>query len=285
MLIVPAMLAAALSAADASGVDADALIRAVVRSQRSSEQQLASYTFDQRETRVKNGKDGLPKEIETKLFYVLSGGGAGEEPTRELVEVNGHPATDGEKRDAAAEDAKDRQKRVERRAAEKARSRPAVSGEEDDPLVGTRKLSDLIARYDVALRGLEEVEGRATYVLDFSPRREAVARNLSETALNALAGRAYIDAADLQVRRVEAHIVAPVKVGGGLAANVREAEVHYEAEPIGRQHWFPCRIELRLKGKTAVLFRLDVAYRWELSAFKVFRVETEEAPAAPGAAH
>src|SRR5258706_2718910 len=129
-----------------SFVDAEALIRQVVKSQRLSEERFASYTYDQHETETKYGKDGRPKETTTRLFYVLSGLN-GEEGTRELVEVNGRPATDDEKRAAAEEDEKGRKRRLEQRAKARASAPPKVSGDEDDPLVGTRRLSDLLGRF------------------------------------------------------------------------------------------------------------------------------------------
>src|SRR5262245_10269944 len=125
-------------------VDADALIRRVVRAQRVAERSLAAYTYDQLEVETKYQRRGAPKETDTRLFYVFSGDAPGE-GSRELVNVNGRPATQDEKRRLADEDAKEKKKRLERRAAEKARTTPSVGGDDDDPLIGARRLSDLLA--------------------------------------------------------------------------------------------------------------------------------------------
>ena len=259
----------------APDVDARELVRRVVRSQRRVEAAFAGATFDQREVKIEWGKDGRAKEIASRLFYVLSGEGEAE-GSRELVEVDGRPATEAEKHKAAEEDEKGRRKRVDQKASAEARRAERVAGDEDDPLVGRRRLSELIERFVIRVVGVEDVEGRPAYVLDFSPDPAAPpAHTLGERALNSLAGRALIDAVDFQVRSVVARLTKPVKVAGGLAANVKEAEIAYTGQPLGGDLWFPCVVELRLTGKTALFFRLDTSYRFEFANLKRFRVEAE----------
>ncbi len=256
-------------------LDVRELVKRVVKSQRRVEVAFAGSTFDQREVRITWGADGRAKEVASRLFYVLSGDGD-VEGTRELIEVEGRPATEEEKRKAAEGDEKGRKKRLEQKAAAEARLAERVSGDEDDPLVGRRRLSELIGRFVIRVVGEETVEGRPTYVLDFSPDPAAPpATNLGDRALNALAGRALIDAVDFQVRSVVAHLTKPVKVAGGIAANVKEAEIVYTGQPLGGNLWFPCVVELRLTGKTALFFRLDTSFRFEFANLKRFRVDTE----------
>ena len=256
-------------------LDVRELVKRVVKSQRRVEAAFAGSTFDQREVRITWGADGRAKDVSSRLFYVLSGDGE-VEGSRELVEVEGRPATEDEKRKAAEEDEKGRKKRLEQKAAREARLAERVSGDEDDPLVGRRRLSELIGRFVIRVVGEETVEGRPTYVLDFSPDPAAPpATSLGDRALNALAGRALIDALDFQVRSVVAHLTKPVKVAGGIAANVKEAEILYTGQPLGGNLWFPCVVELRLTGKTALFFRLDTSFRFEFANLKRFRVDTE----------
>src|SRR5258708_5015330 len=168
---LPALIAAAVLAGGAARaqqenvVDADTLIRKVVKSQKLAEEGMASYTYDQTEVETKYAKNGRPKETESRLFYVLAGGDEGKGLSRELVAVNGRPASDDEKRKAAEEDEKAKKKRLEKRAAEKARTQPKVSGDDDDPLIGTRHLSDLLAHYDYRVTREEVEDGRLCYVL------------------------------------------------------------------------------------------------------------------------
>ena len=216
-VVVPALLApiAALlasvpgSASPFPAVEPEALIRMVVKRQRRAEAAFEGTTYDLREVRTTYGKDGRARDVETRLFYVLAGE-RGSEGSRELVEVNGRPATDDERRKAAEEDEKGRKKRYERRAADRAARPPAVSGDDDDPLVGTRRLSDLLGLFTVRVTGEEVVDGRLGYVLEFAPRKDQASNGLGERALGSLEGRALIDASDFQIRSIEARLARPV---------------------------------------------------------------------------
>lgn len=271
--LVPLVAASALRS-DEPPVDPETLVRLVVKSQRRAEERLNSYTFDQRVIETKFARNGRPKETERRLYYVLSGD-KGEEGSRELIEVDGRLATPEEKKKAVEQDEKDRKKRLERRAAEKAEEARHPKGDDEDPLVGTRRLSALLSRFDYTVLPEEILDGRPAYVVDFRPRPEIGTANLGERALSALAGRAYIDASDFEVVRVDAHLVKPVSVAGGIAAKVASADIRYEAMPVGHGLWFPCLVDVRLRGKTLLFLRLDTAYRYELSRFGTFEVETE----------
>ncbi|MBK8596322.1 MAG: hypothetical protein IPN83_12220 [Holophagales bacterium] len=255
---------------------AEELIRKVAVAQGRVDRSLNNYTFDQMEVRTTYGRDGRRKETRRRLFHYDSGEKPGE-ASRELMEIDGRPATDEEKRDQAAEDAKAERRQVERRAEANASRPPAVSGEEEDPLVGPRRLSDLISRFDYRLEGSVEEDGRLLYALEFFPKPGLAAASLGDRALNALAGRVLVDASDFQVVSVAARLVRPVKVAGGLAANVKGAAITYRGARLPHGIWFPCVVDLRLDGKTALFFRLDTSFRAEFSGFARFSVETDSA--------
>lgn len=262
------------------------LIRRVAKAQRAADDGILSYTFDERYVEISWDKKGRPKDVETRVYYHLSGEN-GEEGTRALAFVDGRPATEEEKRKAAEDDAKGRKQRMERRAAERAKSPPKPRGDDEDPMVGARRLSELIGKYDYRFLGEDVVEGRPVYLLEFEPKAGLSASSLSERALNALAGRVTVDAVDFQILAVEARLTTGVKVGGGIAANVKQATISYAAQRLTPTRWFPCVVDVRLQGKTALFFRLDTSVRFELSNYRTFAVDTEsrveregEAPAA-----
>lgn len=275
LLVAPAAPTAPLRGTDAAAVPVapEELIRAVARAQRRADLAVAASTFDQVEVRTDYGRDGKPKEVRRRLFRYLAGDGPG--VTRELLEVDGRPATPAEVRAAAAEDAKDRRRRVEQEAQSRGSRPPEVSGSEEDPLVGPIRLSDLISRFSYGPVEEVRVDGRPAYALDFAPRPGLTARKVLERALNSLAGRVLVDATDFQVVSVEARLVAPLKVGGGLAATVREATISYRAQRLADGAWLPCVVGIRLRGRTGLVFRLDSAFRFEFSDYARFLVDVE----------
>jgi len=254
--------------------DAGELIRSVARAQRRADLAVTASTFDQVEVRTDFDKDGRPKTIRRRRYEYFSG----DDPsraTRELVEVDGRPPTEEEKREEAEDDAKARRKRLEREAKERAARPPGVHGEEEDPLIGARRLSDLIARFSYGPVEELVVDGRPAYALDFAPKPGLRTSTLGDRALNSLAGRVLVDATDLQVVSVEAHLVAPVKVGMGLGANVKSATISYRAQRLSEGAWLPCVVGLHLQGRVALLLRLDSAFRFEFSGFARYSVEVE----------
>jgi hypothetical protein len=254
-------------------VSGEELIRLVARSQRRADLAVTASTFDQVEVRTDYGSDGRPKKTQRRRFEYFSGDEPGR-PTRELVEVDGRPATAAEKRADAEEDAKERRRRAEREA-EAVAARHAAGGTEEDPLIGARRLSDLIDRFSYGTVEETFFAGRPAYALQFAPRPGLKAATLGDRALNSLAGRVVVDASDLQVVSVEARLVTPVKVGMGVAVNVKSARISYRAQQVAAGAWLPCVVELRVTGRTAVVFRLDSAFRFEFSGYARFFVDVE----------
>ena len=283
LLLAPAALAQPPSAERPSvPIGAEELIRAVARAQRRADLAVTASTFDQVEVRTDYGRDGRPKSVRRRRYEYFSGDDP-HRPTRALVEVDGRPATEAERRAAAAAAVRERRKRREREAAARVARPGAMRGSEEDPLVGARRLSDLIDRFSYGAVEETWANGRPAYAIEFAPRPGLAAATLGDRALNALAGRVVVDATDLQVVSVEARLVTPVKVGLGLAVNVRSAGISYRAQRLADGAWLPCVVELRIRGRTAVLFRLDSAFRFEFSSFARYTVEVESEVGGSGA--
>jgi hypothetical protein len=263
----------AARAVGASPIDPELIARRVARNQRMVERRWGGATYDLFEIRTSYSKEGRPKEIHRRLYYVLAAENGGE-GSRELVEVDGRPASPAEIREAAEEDAT-RRHRIEERAAKRASAPPGASDGDDDPFLGDRRLSELLSRYELTFVGEDVVDGRPAYVLDFAARPGLPVRTLADRALASMRGRVVIDAGDLQIQSLEAHLTRNLKVAGGLAANVKDAGVDYRAVRLAPDLWFPCRVDLHVVGKTAIFFRFDSGFRFEFANLRSFRVDTE----------
>ncbi|HRY43917.1 MAG TPA: hypothetical protein P5164_08225 [Thermoanaerobaculia bacterium] len=261
-------------------MSAEELIRSVARAQRRADLAVAASTFEQVEVKTDFGRDGRPKAIHRRRFRYTAGDGSA--VRRELLEVDGRPPTEAEIAEVAEEDAKEHRRRVDRRAAHRASRPPEVGGSEEDPLLGPIRLSDLISRFSYGPVEEVLVDGRPAYGLDFAPRPGRVATRTLDRALGSLAGRVLVDATDLQVVSVDARLVTPLRVGGGLAASIRSASIAYRAQRLADGAWLPCLVGIRLQGRTGVLFRLDSAYRFEFSDYARFLVDVETEVGRPG---
>jgi hypothetical protein len=265
-------------AAGAPPVDPELIAFRVARNQRLVERRWGGATYDLFEIRTAYSKDGHPKEIHRRLYYVLAAENGGE-GSRDLVAVDGRPATADEIREAAAEDAA-RRRRVEKRAAKRAAA-PLGASDDDDPFLGDRRLSELLSRYELTFVGEDVVDGRPVYILDFAARPGLPVRSLAERALASMRGRVVIDAGDLQIQSLEAHLTRNLKVVGGIVANVKDAGVDYRAVRLAPDFWFPCRVDVHVVGKTAIFFRLNRGFRFEFANLRSFRVDTEAVVGGP----
>lgn len=121
----------------------------------------------------------------------------------------------------------------------------------------------VLARFDYRRVGREWVNGRATWVIDFTPRNLPVpARNLKERFINAAAGRVWIDTEDYVAARLDLHLVHQVKVVGGLVGNVRACQVRLERRRTPDGLWYTPRFEWHLEGR-ALLARKHLSHREE----------------------
>ncbi len=280
LVAVPAFGAPPGSEGASVPVTAEELIRAVARAQRQADLAVAASTFEQVEVKTDFGRDGRPKTIHRRRFRYTAGDGNA--VRRELLEVDERPPTEAELVDVAEEDEKEHRRRVDQRAARRASRPPEVGGTEDDPLLGPVRLSDLIARFSYGPVEEIRVDGRPADALDVSPRPGRAATRALDRALGSIAGRVLVDATDLQVVSVDARLVSPFRVAGGLAASIRHASISYRAQRFADGAWLPCLVGIRLEGRTGVLFRLDRAFRFEFSDYARFLVDVETEVGRPG---
>jgi len=254
-------------------VDAEQVAVRVARNQRLAERRWGGATYDLVEVRTTYDRSGRPKEISRRLYYVLAEENGGE-ASRDLIEVNGRPPTPAEIREVAEEDTK-RHKRIEERAARRAAAPSPVEGDEDDPIVDGKRLSDILSRYELRFLAEDIFEGRPVYLLEFVSRPGIPTRTIADRALASMTGRVVIDAADFQIHSLEAHLTENLKVAGGLAANVKDAGISYRSVRLGPDLFFPCTVDVHVIGKKALFFSLNTTFRFEYSNLKSFRVDAE----------
>ena len=245
---LPGVLALSLlGATPAAAVDAGLVVRLAAENQRAAEQRGIPLAFRQIEVKTEIRGAGRPAPAE-RFTYLSFSDGRGV-TRRELVEVDGRLPTDREIEKARDEDGKRRE-------------------DADDLLSGRLPLSDLLTRYDFRFLREETHDGRPAYLVEFGPREGLAARTLRDRVLNGFAGRAWIDAAELQAIRIEGRLTRPVKVAGGLALDLRNVGFVYEGRPVLPGVWAPCLEEIRVDGKAALVLGFTREIRYEFSGYR-----------------
>lgn len=251
-----ALLGLLLVPSTAPAVDAGLVVRLAAENQRAAEEQGASLTFRQVEVRTELLDDGRRGPAE-RFTYLSSSDGRGV-TRRHLVEVDGRPPTGREVERARRQDDKRREKAA----------RQGTGGGTEDLLSGHLPLSDLLTRFDFRFVREEPFAGRPAYLVEFRPRKGLEARTVKDRVLNGFAGRAWIDAAELQPIRIEGRLTRPVEVAGGLALSLRNVRFLYEGQPVLPGVWAPCLEEIRVDGRAAVVLGFSREIRYEFSDYR-----------------
>jgi len=222
------MLAGALSLlvlAAAQLPDANAYVRGLVARQKRREEALNRYTYDVEQLFEEMDAKGAVRSRKVQRFEVFYVKGR---PLRKLVAEDGRPLTKGEQE---AEE-----KRVRERVDDIAGERVAFQ----DSCV---RLSAILERYDFRTVAREDLDGWPALVLEFQARPGK--RDLDgDAVLRALAGRIWVDEAEVEVRST-----SDIKFALGIGASVSAVGLVLDFRKIEDGLWLPARVEATAEAR------------------------------------
>ncbi len=226
------------------------------------EQLREKYTYTETNTSYQLDKQGAVKEKESETheltFYHNY-------RIRRLVAKNGQPlSTD----DQAKED-----RRIEKLI------RDLEAGKQLDVPYNQRrfKLSDLlrISRFINPRR--ERFRERPVIVFDFEPNPDFKPTNMDDSFLHKLAGSIWIDAADLQVARVEFQLMEAFKVGGGAFFAMKPGSRFVtEQDRFNNEIWLPTYTEVTISAQAMVFAKFGINQKTRYEGYRRFDVNAEE---------
>ena len=248
---------ALLGAAPApSPADVDAIVFEAAVRQREGEVGAGRVAFERIEVETDLDAAGRPEKTRRRRYaVVMDGRGV---VRRDLLEVDGRPATEDERKDSLRED-------------EKRRASAGKGGErsdEEELMSGRVPLLDLHHRLDFRLLGEELLEGRPTWVVEFRPKPGLPAKTIRDRVLNSFSGRTWIDVAEVQVRKIEGRLTEPVKVLGGALLNLQGVRLLYETREVGPGAWAPCREEIGIRATAGMFLPFRREMRFEFSSWR-----------------
>jgi hypothetical protein len=223
----------------AEAMNVDQLVRRAAERQRESEARSA-LAFKVLEVNADLDASGRPGPAERRVYACLR---RGRSLQRELSSVDGRVPTERERR--------------------KARS------ETGDTKTGRLDLMDMLGRFDFRYLREELLEGRPSWVVEFSPKPGLEPRSAKDRVLSEFAGLAWIDTAETQVLRIEGRLTREVKFAGGLALRLSRVEIVYEARQQVPGVWVPCREELHVEATAALVFPYRHELRLEFANYRV----------------
>ncbi len=116
---------------------------------------------------------------------------------------------------------------------------------------------DLVKRFEFALLGREDWQGRSMLLLEFHPAKgELPERDLKDKFINRTAGRVWIDEEDYALAKAALHLTERVNVLGGLVGAVRKFTFEFERQRVADALWFTRLTTWHLEGREVFVPRV-----------------------------
>lgn len=226
------------------------------------EQLREKYTYTETDTSYQLDKQGAVKEKESETheltFYHTY-------RIRRLVAKNGQPLS--------ADDQAKEDRRIEKLI------RDLEAGKQVDVPYNQRrfKLSDLLRISRFINPRHERFRQREVIVFDFEPNPSFKPTNMDESFVHKLAGSIWIDAADLQVARVEFQLVDAFKVGGGAFFAMKPGSRFVtEQDRFNNEIWLPTYTEVTISAQAMVFAKFGINQKTTYEGYRRFDVNAEE---------
>jgi len=234
-------ISAAISRENANEIVLRTLDRARVTYSRSNP---ANYTYLRRTETREFGKGGNLKEEKAKTFLVTKGKNAIQQ-----MSINGEKVSESKLKQVQARELQS-QKEV-------GKSFHFGAGEHWTEFLTPETLE----RYEFALKGTEELNGRKTYVVGFRPgSAPAKDQEILGRLLGAISGTLWVDAVEFEIAKAQIHLDSEVSLWKGVAGVLRKLDFELcrirmadgawfnqtsNGELEGRKLWEPTRMKIK----------------------------------------
>jgi len=249
-----------------------ALVRLAADKDLENDKKLRDYTYVQREEEHKLDGDGRTKSTESRTYEIMV---LYEEQVRKLIAKNSKPLPDN---DAQKEDEKiqkiidkrkdesdsDRQKRLEKLEKEREQGRQFV-----------KEIADA---YNFRWVGMENFNGRETYVIDADPRPGYEPHIKDAKFLPKFRFRAWIDKAESQWVKLDIQCIDTVSVGLFLVRLHKGSNIQIELVRINDEVWLPKHVTLKLDARIALFKGLNMTEDVAYSDYKKFHINSTIVP-------
>ena len=246
-----------------------ALIRKVAEKDLESDKKQRDYTYLEREEEHSLDGKGQVKSTESHTREVVM---IYDKQVERLIAKNDKPLSS---KDAAKEEERI-QKIMDKRAHEAEEERKKrLAKEEKDREEGRKFETEIADAYNFRLVGIEQLDGRDTYVVDADPRPRFQPHFKEAKFLPKFRFRAWIDKAETQLVKVNAECTDTVSWGLFLARLHKGSTFVYEATRVNDEVWLPKHLAVKLDARVALLkhfnMDMDITYR----DYKKFRTDAK----------
>ncbi|MCC7173566.1 MAG: hypothetical protein IT159_00095 [Bryobacterales bacterium] len=246
-LLLLALLAAAACHADSGAGDARAIVLRSAERDQADLDVRRDYTFLTRTEQRTLDESGGVKEARSRTHEVLVLYGR---PYERLIAEDDRPLPPRE--EGREQQKMDRE--IARRRNETAKQKEKRELEAGRDLQRQREiLREVADAFDFHLLGEEEMEGHSAWVIQADPRPDFKPRSRQARILRSFRGRVWVTKDEYRWVKLEAEAVRGISFGLVLARLNSGATVRFEQTRVHGEVWMPSRIEVRARGRLAML--------------------------------
>lgn len=249
--------------------DAREIVRKSVELDQANWLRMKDYTWVARETERHLDSNGHVKSQDSKAWetVILYG-----EPHRRMLERDGKPLPTPEQQkeqhkldEALAklerETPEQRQRRLDEYTKEREKDREFL-----------REIPDV---YDFRLDGEEKVDGHDTWVISATPKPGYRPHFSDAKALQKIEGKIWIDKAEYQWVRLEAHTTATISYGVFIARLNPGAKLFFEQTRVNDELWLPKREVMSGSGRVGLLKKIAMEQELTWNNYRKFQVDSK----------
>jgi len=244
------------------------LIRKAAEKDIENDKRQKDYTYTQRVEEHKLDGKGTTKSTEVRVYDVLQI--YGEEAER-LISKDGKPLSDKE---ARKEDEKI-QKIIDKRKNESDSEREKrLKKEEKDREHDREFVKEVADAYNFTYVGVEDLQGRETYVIDAQPRPGFEPHTREGKILPKFRFRLWLDRAEDQWVKLDATCIDTVSWGLFIARIHQGSRVLVETTRVNDEVWLPQHVSVHFNAKLALVKTIAMDVDLTYKDYKKFQSQT-----------
>jgi len=249
-----------------------ALVRQVADKDIGNDKKQNDYTYIQRQEEHKlDGKGEVTSsESKTQEIMVLYG-----EQVQRLIAKDDRPLSE---KDAAKEEERIRKLTDKRKNESEEQRKKRMEAEEKDREDARKFVGEVADAYNFRLIGMENLDGRPTYVIDAEPRPDFQPHFKEAKVLPKFRFRAWIDQAESQWVKLDAECIDTVSLGWFLARIHKGSRLLLDQTRVNDEVWLPRHVAIKVDVRVALLKNFNVEADVTYRDYRKFRTDTKIVP-------
>jgi hypothetical protein len=248
------------------------LVRQVADKDIENDKKQRDYTYLEREEEHKLAGNGQVKSSESSTHEIMVLYG---EQVERLIAKDDKRLSE---KDAAKEEERIRKLTDKRKKENEDQRKKRLEMEQKDREDARKFVSEVTDAYNFRLAGIEELDGRETYVIDAEPRSDFQPHSREAKILPKFRFRAWIDKDESQWVKLDAECIDTVSFGWFLARIHKGSRLLIDQVRVNDEVWLPRHVAVKVDVRVALLKNFNVEEDVTYRDYRKFRTDTKIVP-------